>query len=90
VTPIHIRLRELREARGLSQQALGDVAGVRQSAISQLESGTRKRVDLSILERLADALGVDKISDLLVLERNSEKAATAKTSRNPAARKRKA
>jgi putative transcriptional regulator len=68
MTPIRVRLRELRKERGLSQQALADLADVRQSAISQLESGTRQRIDLGILERLARALECESINDLLVLE----------------------
>ena len=71
VTPIHVKLRELREARGLSQEALGELANVRQAAISQMESGTRRRIDLAILERLAAALGVEEIGELLVLERGN-------------------
>lgn len=68
VTPIRIRLRELRDDRGLSQQALGDLAGVRQATISELESGKAKRVDFSTLDRLAKALGVEPG---LLLERDS-------------------
>jgi transcriptional regulator with XRE-family HTH domain len=64
VTPIHLRLREFREAAGLTQLELSDRARVRQATISQLESGKRQRVDLSILERLARALKVEP-SELL-------------------------
>jgi DNA-binding Xre family transcriptional regulator len=67
VTPIKVHLRELREARGLSQQALGELAGVRQATISELESGHEQRPDYGILERLARALEVQP-SDLVVLE----------------------
>ena len=59
VTPIRVLLRQFREAKGLSQQALGDLAGVRQATISELESGKTRRVDLEILERLSIALGVE-------------------------------
>ena len=62
MTPIHLRLRELREERGLSQVALGNLSDVKQSTISEMESGTRQRIDLAILERLANALGVDAAS----------------------------
>lgn len=59
MSPIRVRLRELREAKGLSQEALGEAAGVRQATISELESGRKQRLDFGILERLADALGVE-------------------------------
>lgn len=67
MTPIVVRLRELREERGLTQQALGDLAGVRQAAISELESGKRQRVDLSVLDRLCKALGVE-VAEMLERE----------------------
>lgn len=59
VTPISVQLRRHREAKGLSQQALGDLAGVRQATISELESGKTRRVDLDVLDRLCAALGVE-------------------------------
>lgn len=59
MTPIRVRVKELREERGLSQQALGDLADVRQATISQLETGQKQRLDFGILERLAKALGVE-------------------------------
>jgi putative transcriptional regulator len=66
MSPVRIRLRELREAQGLTQQALAERAGVRQATVSQIESGT-SRVDLDVLERLADALGKEP-GELLVRE----------------------
>lgn len=67
VTPITVRLRELREARGLSEQGLAELAGVPHAAISELESGRNRRLDHVILERLARALDVE-LSDLVLLE----------------------
>jgi len=59
MTPIVVRLRELREARGLSQLQLSERAGVRQATISELESGKKLRLDFGILDRLCAALGVE-------------------------------
>lgn len=58
MTPVTIRLRELREARGLTQVGLSRASGVPQPTISRIESGTTA-IDLGVLERLADALDVD-------------------------------
>jgi len=58
-TPTRLRLAEIRTARHLTQLQLAQLAGVRQAAISDIESGKRKRLDLDILERLAVALGVE-------------------------------
>jgi transcriptional regulator with XRE-family HTH domain len=59
MSPIVVRLRELREKAGLSQQALADLAGVRQGTISELESGKKQRLDFGILDRLCAALRVE-------------------------------
>jgi DNA-binding Xre family transcriptional regulator len=67
VTPITVRLRELREARGLSQEGLAELAGVPHAAISELESARKPRLDRGILERLARALDVG-LSELVRLE----------------------
>jgi DNA-binding XRE family transcriptional regulator len=51
-------LRVWREHRGLTQQALADVAGVGKSYISQLEAGTKTGA-LGTLRALAAALRID-------------------------------
>lgn len=50
------RLRELRDARGLSQRQLAERVGTTQSVIARLEAGGTKP-SLSTLERVASALG---------------------------------
>jgi transcriptional regulator with XRE-family HTH domain len=65
MTPIRLRLQELREARELSQLALAKASGVSQSLISRIESGELPNVTLEVLEKLADALSVPP-ADLLV------------------------
>lgn len=59
MTPIIIRLRELRRAKGWSQTELASRAGVRQATISSLERGPVKKLDMIVLEKLAAALEVD-------------------------------
>jgi len=59
MTPITLRVKELREAKGWSQAELARRAKVRRAMLSELEAGKRQRIDLAILERLATALGVD-------------------------------
>ncbi len=59
MTPISIRLEELRRARGLSQAELARVSGVPQSTISRIEAGKTNSIELGNLERLANALGVN-------------------------------
>lgn len=57
--PLHIRVQEFREARHWSQAELARRAKVRPNTITEIEKGLTKRISLDVLERLADALGVD-------------------------------
>jgi len=59
MNPIRLRVRELREAKGLSQRQLAAVAGITQATISNIETGRVKGVDFTTLEKLAKALGVN-------------------------------
>jgi len=62
------RIRELRKAADLSQQALGDRIGVSKVTISDLELG-KMRLDTEYMRRIATALGVLP-ADLLPLSDN--------------------
>ena len=59
MSPLALRIKELRSVKGWSQRELSRIAGVRQATVSHLESGNVKTVDLSILEKIAKALGCD-------------------------------
>jgi transcriptional regulator with XRE-family HTH domain len=65
MTPIVVRIQELREAEGWSQAELARRSGVPQSAISRLESGSVGVVNLGHLEKLAAVFKV-KPSYLIV------------------------
>lgn len=52
------RIRELRQAKGWSQQILADHAQMERSHLTRLEDGKRE-AGLKILEKIADALGVE-------------------------------
>jgi transcriptional regulator with XRE-family HTH domain len=51
------RLRALREERGWSQEEFADRAGLHRTYVSAVERGVRNPT-LSVLERLAKALGI--------------------------------
>lgn len=50
------RLRELREAKGLTTTLLGEKCGLTQSTISKVENG-KWSVSLDILSKICEALG---------------------------------
>jgi transcriptional regulator with XRE-family HTH domain len=58
-------LKRLRKERGLSQEAMAELADFHRTYVSQLERCVTN-ISLDGLERLADALGVD-VLDLLAL-----------------------
>ena len=58
MTPITIRLRELREGRGWTQHELSKRTGIRRATLSAIENGQTKSIDFDILEKLAKALQV--------------------------------
>ncbi len=51
------RVRELREQRGLSQEAFADVVGVHRTYMGHVETG-RKDFRLTSIQRIADTLGI--------------------------------
>lgn len=58
--PIRLFIAEWREAKGLSQEALGGRLGVSDVTVSRWETGKR-RPDLDAQAAIAEALGVDVI-----------------------------
>ncbi|MBZ5719313.1 MAG: helix-turn-helix domain-containing protein [Acidobacteriia bacterium] len=59
-----MRIRELRLAKGISQEALADEAGLHRTYMGSVERGERN-ISLENIVRIATALGVSA-SDLLV------------------------
>jgi putative transcriptional regulator len=59
VTPITLRIRELREARGWSLRELARRVEVRPNTLSAIENGLTTGIDFVTLEKLARALEVD-------------------------------
>ena len=57
-TRFRVRLKQLRQAQGLTQDALGKKVGVSYAYISMLESGAKTNPTIDTLKRLAKALKV--------------------------------
>lgn len=52
------RIRDLRIAKGLTQEQLGDIVGLQKSAIAKYENGKTENMKRSVIQLMADALGV--------------------------------
>ena len=59
MTPVRLRVRELREAKGLTGAELARKAKVRPSTLSAIENDQTSAIDFNVLDRIATALGVD-------------------------------
>lgn len=53
------RLRQLRELRGLSQEAFAELSGISYKYYQAVEAGRKRELRLSTLERLAAAYGLE-------------------------------
>ncbi|MEO7684471.1 MAG: helix-turn-helix transcriptional regulator [Gemmatimonadaceae bacterium] len=71
MTPIQLRVKELREAKGISAAALARQAGIRAGTLSAIENNRTTGVDFDVLERLATALDVDP--GFLVVKRGAKR-----------------
>lgn len=59
MSPLGLRIREAREAKGWTQAELAQKAGIRRATVNRIENQRIYTIDLAVLEKLADALGVD-------------------------------
>jgi transcriptional regulator with XRE-family HTH domain len=59
MSPVRLRVRELREVQGLTGAELARRAKVRPSTLSAIENHQTTGIDFDTLDRLAVALGVD-------------------------------
>lgn len=58
---IGTRIKRLRESKGLSQSALGELIGANKQAISKYENHVIKEIPLKNIEGIAKALGVSPV-----------------------------
>lgn len=62
---ITLRVRELREALRLNQGQLAEKAGITRATVNRLENAKVSSIDLGVLEKLANALGVNAAAIIL-------------------------
>lgn len=59
MSPIRLRVAELRKAKGWTQKELADRAGISRLTVIRVESDANRRLDYDVLEKLAEAFAVD-------------------------------
>lgn len=65
---VKIKLKEILEARHITQKKLAEDAGMRESTISDIVRGSRTVINFEHLSKIARALEIDNISDLIDFE----------------------
>jgi len=65
---VKLRVKELLEEKGITQKKLAELAGVRESTISDIVRGTRTVINFEHLGKIATALEVDDIRKIIDLE----------------------
>ncbi|MCH1641798.1 helix-turn-helix transcriptional regulator [Paenibacillus timonensis] len=69
---IKVKLKGLLKERGITQMELSERAGVAQARISKLCSPDRQEVNLEMLAKIAHALGITDIRQLIDFESGEE------------------
>lgn len=65
---VKLHLKELLEERGITQKKLAELAGVRESTISDIVRGTRTVINFEHLSKIATALEISDIRKIINLE----------------------
>ena len=72
MSPLRLRIRELRLAYGWTQEELAERAGIRRVTVNRIEKGHSQGIEFDVLDRLARALQTDP--GLLFVRTESEDA----------------
>ncbi|NOU94880.1 helix-turn-helix domain-containing protein [Paenibacillus sp. LMG 31456] len=64
---IVVKIPELLKQRGMSLRELSRLADVRHAALSELSNGKRSNINFAHIEKIADALSISDIREILEL-----------------------
>lgn len=65
---VKLKVKELLEERNITQKKLAQISGIRESTISDIVLGTRTVINFEHLSKIAEALEIDNISQLIDFE----------------------
>lgn len=64
---IKTRIKDELDARGMTQKELADLTGIRPATINDLYHDRSKQFPRDVLEKIASALNIDDISEIIEL-----------------------
>ncbi|AXF55294.1 helix-turn-helix domain-containing protein [Salicibibacter kimchii] len=65
---VEIMINELLNKHNLTLHALHLKTGIRRASLSELASGKRERVQLEHIEKIADALDINDINEIITIK----------------------
>ena len=65
---VKLKVKELLEERNITRKKLAQISGIRESTISDIVRGTRTVINFEHLSKIAEALEIDNISQLIDFE----------------------
>ncbi len=65
---VKLKIKEAIEERGITQKKLAEMSGLRESTISDIVRGTRTVINFEHLSKIAEALEIDNITELIDFE----------------------
>ena len=65
---VKLKVKELLEERNITQKKLAQISGIREYTISDIVRGTRTVINFEHLSKIAEALEIDNISQLIDFE----------------------
>ena len=66
---IELRLKQLLDKQNMTQKALAEKTGIRESTIIDITRGSRTVMNFAHIAKIADALNIDDIRDLIELKK---------------------
>lgn len=64
---IEVRLKDLLKERGIEQKQLASMANLTERTVSELVNNKTKRYPKEALEKIANALGIDDINEIITI-----------------------
>lgn len=68
---VKVKVKEILEERGITQKKLAELSGIRESTISDIVRGSRTVINFEHLSKIAEALDITDIRDIIDFQKSS-------------------